>query len=91
MWKMDVTKKVLEAIQRHRCDGCLPNAPISPRSLMYTYCSTEEILGIVADLEEEFDIMFDADEIEKIGEMTVKAFVKLTVEKVGKQKGDQDV
>ena len=91
MWKMDVTKKVLEAIQRHRSDGCLPNAPISPRSLMYTYGTYEEFREIITDLEDEFSISFDGDKVMDMGEMTVRSFIELVVKRVEKQKGDQDV
>ena len=90
---MDVTKKVLESIQKNRNNKVYidPGSHISPNAEMYTYGSEEEFQEIIAELEEEFDITFDGDEILEIGDMTVKAFIELVVKKIEKQKGDQDV
>jgi acyl carrier protein len=58
---------------------------------MYTYGTDEEFWEIVADLEKEFGITFDGDEVMDMGEMTVRSFIELVVKKVEKQKGDQGV
>jgi|GEM_PF-5560242 len=78
---MDVTTKVLETIQQHSNEtGYLSfGISISPDAILYTYGSTDEFRVILSDLEEAYHIQFESDEI---GEMTVRAFIDMVINKV---------
>lgn len=75
----EITNKVIEVINRHRNDGELhwgKKPQIKMDDILYTYGSRDEFRQMIADLEQEYDITF---EDEDIGEMTVQAFVDLVV------------